>query len=334
MTNLAQVAQHAGVSIATASLVLSGKDAGRVSRPTAKRVTEAAAELGYVRNALAAGMRSGRTASIGVVAEDVLSTPYAVEMIKAILTASAEHGWSVLLTDAGHDSRQARKAVEEMLSRKVDRIIRAAMYHREVDVPLDLDDVVVLNGYANRPSVPSVVPDETRAAREATEHLISLGHTRIAHITDTSGAVAIGLRLHGYRQALAAHAIRYDENLVIYGGNSPEQTDVSARRLLTMTPRPTAVFCYNDGVAAGVYRQAHRAGLQIPGDLSVVGFDDLTLISTNLDPGLTTMRLPHYEMADWLTRAIITTGPGSLHPGITRVPCRLVRRASTAPPPG
>ena len=111
------------------------------------------------------------------------------------------------------------------------------------------------------------------------------------------------------------------------------EADASARRLLALSPRPTAVFCFNDGMAAGVYRQAHRAGLRIPEDLSVVGFDDLTLISTNLDPGLTTMRLPHYEMADWLTRAVIDGGSQSLHPGITRVACRMVQRASTAPPP-
>ena len=333
MPKLSQVAQRAGVSIATASLVLSGKEEGRVSPPTAQRVVKAAAELGYVRNALAAGMRSGRTSSIGVVAEGVLSTPYAVDMIKAILTAAAERGWSVLLTDAGNDRQRARQAVQEMRSRQVDYLIQAAMYHRQVDVAPDLRDVVVLNGFSSRPGVPSVVPDETRAAFEATEHLITLGHTRIAHITDTSGVVAVGLRLRGYRNALDAHAIAYDEHRVIYGGESPQETDASARRLLALSPRPTAVFCFNDGMAAGVYRQAHRAGLRIPEDLSVVGFDDLTLISTNLDPGLTTMRLPHYEMADWLTRAVIDGGSQSLHPGITRVACRMVQRASTAPPP-
>ncbi|WP_249367245.1 LacI family DNA-binding transcriptional regulator [Actinomyces sp. 186855] len=332
MPNLAEVAQRAKVSTATASLVLSGKDVGRVSRATAKRVLRAATEIGYVRNALAAGMRSGRTSCLGVVAEGVLSTPYAVDMIKAVLTAAAEHGWSVILNDTGDEGQRAHEAVQEMLSRQVDHVIQAAMYHRRVDVPSDLPDVVVLNGFADRPGVPCVVPDETRAAFEATEHLIALGHTRIAHITDTSGVVAVGLRLRGYRDALEAHAIAYDERRVIRGGDAPEQADASARRLLALRPRPTAVFCFNDGMAAGVYRQAYRAGLRIPEDLSVVGFDDLTLISTNLDPGLTTMRLPHYEMADWLTRAVINDGPGGLHSGITRMPCRMVHRGSTAPP--
>lgn len=332
MTTLAEVAAVAGVSKATASLVLSGKDEGRVSAVTAERVRAVASELGYVRDALAGGMRSGRTRSLGVIAERVLSTPYAVAMIDAILRAARELGWSVLLTDAGGDEEQTLRAVRELRSRKVDVVVYAAMYHQLVHVDPKLGRVAVLDGFADRDDVPSVVPDEVRAAREATAHLIALGHTRIAHITDSSDAVAVGLRIQGYREALEESGIRFDESLVLRGGNEPEGADASADRLLALDPRPTAVFCYNDGMAAGVYRRTRRAGLRIPEDLSVVGFDDLTLISTNLDPGLTTMRLPHYEMADWLIRALLDDSATPAAPGITRMPCELVMRESTAVP--
>ena len=117
---------------------------------------------------------------------------------------------------------------------------------------------------------------------------------------------------------------------MVAGGNDPAGADASARQLLDREDRPTAVFCYNDGIAAGVYRVAASLGLSIPEDLSVVGFDDLLLISTNLAPPLTTMRLPHYEMADWLVRRLAT---GNVLAITHRFPCELVVRESTAPPP-
>ena len=332
MATLAQVADAAQVSTASASLVLSGKSEGRVSPATAARVRQAAEEMGYVRDALAGGLRSRRTRTVGVLAEQVLSTPYAVAMIDAILTASRSHGWSVLLTDAGGNPEQSRTALRELRSRRVDVIIHAAMYHQQVHVAAGLKHVAVLNGFADREGVPGVVPDEVRAAREAVNHLTALGHRRIGHITDDNAeTVAVGLRLEGYREALGSAGITPDESLVVAGRNNPAGADVSARRLLDRPDRPTAVFCYNDGMAAGVYRMAAQLGLSIPHDLSVVGFDDLTLISTNLAPMLTTMRLPHYEMAEWLTRGLI--GAADPPPATTTLlPCALIERSSTSRP--
>lgn len=332
MTTLADVADAAHVSTAAASLVLSGKAKGRVSAQTAARVRQAADELGYVRDALAGGMRNRRTHTVGVLGESVLSTPYAVAMIDAILTASRELGWSVLLTDSGGEAEQTRRAVRELRSRRVDVIVHAAMYHQQVHVPAELNNVAVLNGFADRDDVVGVVPDEETAARDAVTHLLDLGHRRIGHITHDDTTIAIGLRRAAYEDTLREAGITPDPSLVISGGNNPEGADASARLLLERTDRPTAVFCYNDGMAAGVYRVAAALGISIPEDLSVVGFDDLRLISTNLSPQLTTMRLPHYEMADWLVRRLITgdlPDPVATH----RFPCDLVVRNSTAPAP-
>ncbi|MDU0349204.1 LacI family DNA-binding transcriptional regulator [Actinomyces sp. MRS3W] len=332
MTTLAEVAEAARVSTATASLVLSGKSDGRVSAPTAARVRESASRLGYVRDALAGGLRNRKTRTIGVLAERVLSTPYAVDMIDAILTASHELGWSVLLTDSGGDSEQTQAAVRELQSRRVDVIVYAAMYHQQVHVAPELASVAVLNGFADRDDVVGAVPDEVTAAREAVTHLLSLGHRRIGHITHSDeSTVAVGLRIRGYRDALAAAGVTHDEALLIRGGNDPRGADESARRMLDREDPPTAVFCYNDGMAAGVYRQAAALGLSIPEDLSVIGFDDLKLISTNLAPQLTTMRLPHYDMADWLTRALIEDKLPA-PPRTVSFRCDLIERASTAPP--
>lgn len=330
MVTLAQVAQQAGVSTAAASLVLSGKSEGRVGARTAQRVRDAAEELGYVRDALAGGLRTKRTLTLGVLGEQVLSTPYAVSMIDGILNASRDLGWSVIFTDSGGDPEQTRRAANELRSRRVDAIVQAAMYHQKVRVPAGLTNVAVLNGFADRDSIMGVVPDEADAAREAVVHLLELGHRRIGHIThDDETTTAVSLRRDAYRTALRQAGIPLDPALVVAGGNDPAGADALARQLLDREDRPTAVFCYNDGMAAGVYRVAASLGLSIPEDLSVVGFDDLLLISTNLAPPLTTMRLPHYEMADWLVRRLAT---GDVLAITHRFPCELVVRESTAPP--
>ncbi|WP_343212328.1 LacI family DNA-binding transcriptional regulator [Actinomyces sp. 565] len=294
----------------------------------------AAEDLGYVRDALAGGMRNRRTRTVGVLGVRVLSTPYAVAMIDAILSACAELGWSVLLTDSGGEPEPTRRAVRELRSRRVDVIVHAAMYHQQVRVPAELDNVAVLNGFADRDDVVGVVPDEEAAARAAVTHLLELGHRRIGHLTQDVCAVAIGMRRAAYETTLREAGITPDPDLVIAAGQHPEQADAGARRLLDRQNRPTAVFCYNDGMAAGVYRTAAALGISIPEQLSVVGFDDLRLISTNLAPQLTTMRLPHYEMADWLVRRLIHDDlpePAGIH----RFPCDLIVRNSTAPaPPG
>ncbi|RRD29233.1 LacI family DNA-binding transcriptional regulator [Actinomyces bowdenii] len=333
MATLAEVAALAGVSTASASLVLSGKSAGRVSAETAQRIRDAAQSLGYVRDALASGLRSKQTQTLGVVAHELLQTPYATDMVDTIVSTCRELGWSLLLTDAS-DPAGIEDVTRELISRRVDRVLLAAMYHHVVRVPHSMPEgTMVLNGYADRPGIPGVVPDEVQGARDAVEHLLGLGHRRIGHLTHGERGVAdaIRLRLGAYAAALRDAGIRPDPDLVVGGGLKPAQADRSAAALLGRSDRPTAVFCYNDALAAGVYRQAARLGLSIPHDLSVIGFDDLRLISTNLAPGLTTMRLPHRAMADWAVRRLLE--PAGPAPSLTRFHCDLIIRASTAPPP-
>lgn len=332
MTTLADVVDAAGVSKATASLVLSGRYAGRVSEKKAEHVRRVSEQLGYVGNALAGAMRNGQTTTIGVIAEEVLSTPYAVSMVDSVLNTAQELGWSVLLTDSGRHRSGVESAVREMRSRRVQHVIFASMYHRELEIPAGFREAVVLNGFAGNMEIPAAVPDETQGARDAVEHLLNLGHRRIAFIGhDEPSVIAMRLRQQAYEECLRKAGIAVDPSLILAGGNDPDSADQLARKLLDRSDRPTAVFCYNDGLAAGIYRQAYRLGLSIPEDLSVVGFDDLLLISTNLDPGLTTMQLPHREMAAWLTRALAEGRVEEL-PTLTTFACPLIERASTAPP--
>lgn len=336
MVTLADVARRAGVSTASASMVLSDRHQGRVSERTAQRVRETADQLGYVKDALAGGLRSRRTRTIGVISDEVLSTPYASNLMATVIATARELGWGMLVTDRGPDVASADQAVRELLERRVDRVIYASMYHHEVHLPAGLsDDVIVLNGFADRPGVLALIPDEAQGARDAVEHLIGLGHHRIGHVTqsDEAGAsVAAHRRLDTYRATLRDHGMEAGEELVVRGRMNPDGADASARRLLDRPDRPTAVFCYNDGLAAGIYRQAYALGLSVPGDLSVVGFDDQLLIATNLDPRLTTVQLPHVAMADWAVRHV-ASGDEAPASSLKRFACPLVERFSCAPPP-
>ncbi|MEM9515827.1 MAG: LacI family DNA-binding transcriptional regulator [Actinomycetota bacterium] len=337
--SMRDVAEAAGVSQTTVSLVLNDAANSGIPDNTKARVRAAADEVGYRTNRLARAMRLDRTETLGFVSENIATTPFATRMIKGAQDAAWEAGHLLLIFDTGaitspNHSERERLAVEQLLERQVDGIVIASMYHRVIEPPAALSEVpaVLVDLRAANGLVTSVVPDEHRAAYDATRHLIERGHTRIAHPTiDYPGAVAAAARLDGYRAALRDHAIADDPALVITEPSDTPGGRTAARRLLSLDDPPTAIFCYNDQSAMGVYQHAAERGLQSPGDLSVVGFDDQELIAAELVPGLTTMALPHYEMGYWAVEHLL--GIDS-HPEPIQhtIPCRLVERSSVAPP--
>jgi LacI family transcriptional regulator len=186
-------------------------------------------------------------------------------------------------------------------------------------------------------NITAVIPDEEGGARTAVEALLAAGHRRIGFLNNTDDVPATRQRLHAFRATLKEAGLD--------GDSAPVESEVSevhggyaaARRMLSGDDRPTALFCYNDRMAMGAYRAAAELGLSIPGDLSVVGFDDQELIAANLHPGLTTVALPHYEMGAWATEHLIDAVEGktdlslmALHPTI--LSCPLVGRDSITAP--
>lgn len=329
MATLADVASAAGVSTATVSLVLSGKAEGRVAKATAERVQAAADEAGYVRNAVAGSLRSRSTRTLGLVSERSAASG---AVLADVLAVCREAGWSMLVTDLGHTPKEARDAVHELRQRRVDAVIYAPTTRQKVHVDRALEHVAVLNGYADRPGVPGAVADEETGAVEAVGHLLALGHRRIAHLTlDRDEDVTVRLRQSGYSGALAAAGPTVDPGLVVTCDGTPSDADRAARALLDRHDRPTAVFCYDDALALGVYRQARALGLRLPDDLSVIGFDELAVLAENVAPRLTTLRLPRRDMAEWVTSGLIG-GAGELPPIPTVFTCELIERGSTAPP--
>jgi LacI family transcriptional regulator len=213
------------------------------------------------------------------------------------------------------------------------------MSHQVVSPPAALRDVraVLLDARTADASLPSVVPDEAGAARSAVEILVRHGHRRIGWVTTAEPGPATFERSAGYRSVLDEHGIAFDPSLVGVGtaGDTHSGLD-AASRLLDGPDRPTALFCFNDRMAMGAYRAIRLRGLRIPQDISVVGFDNMEQIAPWLDPPLTTMQLPHYEMGRWAVEYVLrdpgSEGEGEMPPQC-RMPCPRIERGSVAAPP-
>lgn len=335
------VAVAAGVSVTTVSHVLNDVSYARISPETRNKVKSAAEELGYGPNRLAQALRTQRTGMLGLVSEDIATTPHAGRIILGADEAARARGYNLMIINtSGSASAESREAdVEALLERRVDGILYATMYHRDVQVPANLGNVptVLVDAVSTGGSLTAVVPDEEGGARAAVESLLAAGHTRIGFLNNTDDVPATRDRLRGFRATLTEAGLD--------GEAAPVESELSevpggyeaARRMLDRPDRPTGLFCYNDRMAMGAYRAAAELGLAIPDDLSVVGFDDQQLIAANLHPGLTTVALPHYEMGAWATGSLIDAIEGktdlalmALHPTI--LDCPLVIRESVAAP--
>lgn len=340
MAKLADIAQRVGVSVSTVSLVLSGHAEGRVRPDSADRIREVADELGYLPNLHARGLRTRQTKTIGLLADRVATAPFAGEMLAGAQEAAWAAGYILLLVDTAGNPEMEAPAINSLLQRNVDALIIATHFYHEVDLPAVPLPTVVLDGRPSRPDgqADSVVPDESAGGYQATQYLIDAGHRRIGMCNlPTAEYVAARLRRRGYEAALAAHGIPLDESLVV---EATEATAAAGReaadRLLGRADGPTAVFCASDQIAFGLYQVAHRLGLEIPTDLSVVGFDNQIAVAENLEPGLTTMQLPHREMGVWAAEQTISRirGEATGAPVHRLVPCPIVERGSVAPPSG
>jgi len=327
----------AGVSRTSVSLVLNKKPGHGIPESTVRRIHDAARELGYRRNAMAAGLRSSTTDTIGLISDVVATTPFAGQM----LHGAQEMAWkarkliSVINTEG--DPEVERAAVTQVLERRMEGALWATMYHRVIPRPRGLDGipVVLLDARTEDGSLPSVVPDDLGGGRAAVAHLVAAGHRRIAFVNAEDGVPAAILREQAYREVLAEAGVAFDPSLLVLGEGTPggEQAGL---RLLDRPDRPTAIFCFNDRMAMGVLRAARRLGLSVPHDLSVVGYDNHEVLAPWMDPPLTTVQLPHLEMGRWGTEHLLALIDGRIDPAAPpeqkRMPCPLVIRDSVGPP--
>ena len=329
------IADRAGVGRSTVSRVLN--DHPYVSEEVRTRVQRAMEELDYRPSFSARHMRTNRSQLIGFIADEVATAPYAGDIIRGAQDAAWERGFILLTVSAGTNFKIAHAAVEAMLEREVEGIIYSAMYHHVVHLPPAITSVptVLADCFVPDRSVASVVPDEFNAGQEASEYLLRAGHQRIGFInvnTLESGIPAAIGRLEGYKAALEAYDIPFDDNLVRFGDGTPASGYAYTLDLLTLRHRPTAIFCGNDRMAMGAYDALRENGVRIPDDMAMIGFDNQEIIAAALRPPLTTMQLPHYQMGQWAVEYLLRVidEPESRKDAALQhmLPCPLVERVS------
>jgi LacI family transcriptional regulator len=329
-TNINDVARRAGVSISTVSRVLNNSDYP-VKPGTREKVLEAAAELRFRPNDLARSLLLKKSRTIGLIVPDI-SNPYYPELSLGIESTASEHGYSVIFCNTSRRQEKLEQYVDVLLQKRADGIILAGGGSESPEVTqvlTDFDVHVALVGRHGLP-FPSVQIDNMGAAREATSHLIALGHRHIAFVSGPPGLTSVQDRLAGYRAALKEHGMKRDGRLLRVGDFGAESGYTSATSLLQGEPTPTAVFCANDRMAVGAIAAAADLDLAVPGDLSVVGFDD-TVLASQIRPSLTTVAVPAYEMGAAAMRLLLGLIDGEECPGDVWLPTRLTVRQSSGP---
>lgn len=295
--SIKDIARAAGVSHSTVSRALS--DSPLITEATKVRIQRLAQEMGYSPDAGARSLVMRRTCTVGVVVTTI-ADPFSAEVMEGIEDVAYAHGYAVLLAASQDDPEREVAAVEMLRSQRVAAVIvtssRVGALHQErlsaAGVP-----VILLNSHSQQFSshTLSVRVDDVHGGRLATEHLLALGHRRIAHVLGLAGHSPSTDRLEGYRAALAAAGILPAPALIVAGDGRLGGGEAAFGLLMQAAPRPTAVFCYNDMTAIGLLRAARQAGLNVPRDLAVIGFDDIPFAAYTA-PALTTIAQPKFEM--------------------------------------
>jgi LacI family transcriptional regulator len=333
--NIRDVAKAAGVSVTTVSHALSETHSSRVNARTVEHIKAVAGELGYAPNRLASGLRNQRSRILGLVSDEITTTPFAGAMIQGAQDAASEHGHLLMVVNSGLDNELERQEIQALQQHQVDGVIYARMFHQLVSVPGGLNGVptVVLDAATDDPRLSSVVPDEFGAGQSAAELLLAAGHRRIAMINNEDDIPAAHGRLAGFREGLVRSGLELPEGSLAAAHPSTAGGREAALQLLSGTERPTALFCFSDQMAMGAYQAAGHLGLKIPHELSIVGVDNLELIADALWPGLSTVALPHYEMGRWAVLKLLTELEDPDAARIQeKITCPLVERESVAPP--
>ncbi|MCX5366243.1 LacI family DNA-binding transcriptional regulator [Streptomyces sp. NBC_00124] len=333
------VARLAGVSHTAVSFVFNGRAEGNLSPATQERIRQAADRLGYRPDPVARGLRRRRTAVIGLVTDEIATSPFAGRLLRGAMETAWDSEHLVLTVDSGGDPAKEDAAVAELLDRRVDGIIYAAMSLRRVRVPEGLHRThsVLANCVPDDDSLPAVIPAERAGGRTAARLLLDEGHRRVAMVGGQDD-MASADRLRGFRDALRAEGITVPKEWVVRSGGEISSGYEGALRVLdgiAADRRPTGMFCYNDRVAAGVLHAATRLGIAVPEELSVVGYDDQEHMAAYLTPALTTVALPHRAMGEAAARLLLDSiDTGRTSPAtVRRLACPVISRASVGPAP-
>ena len=324
------VAKEAGVSITTVSHVIN--ETRYVDPGTKQRVVDAMDKLGYLPNSIARSLRSGKTKTIGLIVPDA-SNPFFAEVSRRIEDIGYKQDYSVILCNSDNNPAKQKKYIKTLLEKQVDGMVFIAAGGKpndllpfsenkipvvvaDRDVPLELADVVLL--------------DNKKAGYNATKHLIDLGHTRIACISGPLELSPCKQRIEGYKCALDEYGLPFREEYITSGEFNFKSGNSAMSQLLKCSSRPTAVFALNDMMAIGAVYAMNEIGVRVPEDISIVGFDDIELVSI-MTPPITTIAQPVDEMAHWIMDLLMNRIHGTRKEGNRRIKllAKLIIRKST-----
>jgi LacI family transcriptional regulator len=333
---LREVARRAGVHAGTASRALNPQTRSLVNAATASKVIAAAEELGYRPNPMARGLKTNRSFTIGVLVPD-LTNPLFPPIVRGIEDELATDGYTALLANSDNDRDKERLHFETMKDRQVEGFIMATA---ELDHPLIEDaiaadaPIVLVNRTVDSSRAFAVINDDRKGTALAVDHLVGLGHTRIAHIVGPERYSTGKTRYRGFIDAMKAAGLKADRKLIRFTKTFVESEGTRAfKQLLENGARDfTAVVAGNDLLALGCYDALAETGLSCPKDVSIVGFNDIPFLD-KLKPPLTTIRIPHYELGVRAAALVLKRlQDPMLEPVTVQLDPELVVRGSTARP--
>jgi len=328
-TTIKDVAREVGVSINTVSRALNGKP--DVSSETRRLVLKTAQRLNYMPNKLARGLRSNKTGIIGVIVADI-ANPFFSAVVKGMGKAAKELGYSIILQDTSENYKNEEEAIQIMISEQVDGLLitpvqtekRSIHMLQESGIPF-----VLVARYFDDADTDYVVADDVQGGYLATAHLIEKGHEKIAFINGPAYNSSAIERFQGYKKALEEHDIGLNESLIRNGALTMEDGYTYGKALLMdHDPQPTALFTFSDFVALGAMKAVREAGLRIPEDIAIVGYDDIDFAFC-LESPLTTIRFPKREIGEEAISVLEKKIDGQKCHSNLKIPVELVIRQSS-----
>ncbi len=301
MSTMKDVAKLAQVSVMTVSRVINNES--NVKPETRDKVMSAIRELHYQPNNAARMMRGVQSNTIALITDEVITTPYSVNIISGAQAAARSLGKLLLVASTEKNRIFEEKTVNEFVERRVEGFVYATMYHQAVTLTevLENQPVILVNCVSAGSPLPSIVPNEYLLGIQAAEYCVKQGHKRIALLGLLPHNIATKQRLAGslatlkrYGLTPPAHWQRHAHQVV--NGQETNCLEAELKALVESDPRPSVILCGNDDVAMQCYFEFHRYGLRIPEDISLIGVDNSIMISPRLVPGLTTFEIPYFEM--------------------------------------
>jgi DNA-binding LacI/PurR family transcriptional regulator len=302
--NIQEIAKRARVSTATVSRAINRVPT--VNPQLAKRVWKVVEELGYYPNTQARALVSGRSRIFGLIVSEI-TNPFFPEIVQVFETIAVQNEYEILLTSTVNDPKRMESSVRRMIERRVDGVAIMTFGMEEVlleDLKLRKVPLVFVDVGPPRPHVSNIRIDYLHGIRQAVQHLAALRHQKIAFISGPLRLKSAMARKEAFLSSMQEIGLRVDPELILEGDHTMEGGMEVCAQMLARKQRPTAVLCSNDMTAIGVMRKSHEAGIKLPQDLSVVGFDDIRLAQFVIPP-LTTVQMSQSELARLAFNALL-----------------------------